>query len=125
MAQAIIEMRFTKKTTSTQTGDNFDFTFLLSKTKTSGKTWLLKRELVYNADLFDTPPLNIVFYYSAWPTSFDNFNEISPDVKFNKGNLDIDELDTSQPNLIILDDLMKECFLWNLLKMQHQNRMVI
>jgi len=35
MAQAMIEMRFKKKTTSTQTGDNFDFTFLLSKTKTA------------------------------------------------------------------------------------------
>ena len=33
MAQAMIEMRF-KKNTSTQTADNFDFTFLLSKTKT-------------------------------------------------------------------------------------------
>ncbi|CAF1114241.1 unnamed protein product [Brachionus calyciflorus] len=33
MAQAMIEMRF-KKNTSTQTADNFDYTFLLSKTKT-------------------------------------------------------------------------------------------
>ena len=34
MAQAMIEIRLKKKDTSTQTGDNFDFTFLLSKTKT-------------------------------------------------------------------------------------------
>ena len=85
------------------------FTCTIAGPTQSGKTWLLKRVLVYNADLFDIPPKNITYCYSAWQTSFDSFNEISPDVKFHKGIPDIDEIDTSEPNLIILDDLMKEC----------------
>ncbi|CAF1109958.1 unnamed protein product [Brachionus calyciflorus] len=54
--------------------------------------------------------LSPFFYNLALEKSidFDSFNEIAPDVKFHKGIPDIDELDTSEPNLIILDDLMKE-----------------
>ncbi|CAF1038151.1 unnamed protein product [Brachionus calyciflorus] len=146
MAQAMIEMRSKKKTTSTQTGDNLDFTFLLSKTKTvrmyksrSYKDYVLSLSLNRSKKLIITKSMWKIFKIYvplidkhpfifkhpftctiAGPTqsgktsqkrqsSFDNFNEISPDVKFHKGIPDIDELDTSEPNLIILDDLMKEC----------------
>ncbi|CAF1088637.1 unnamed protein product [Brachionus calyciflorus] len=85
------------------------FTCTIAGPTQSGKTWLLKRVLVYNADLFDILPKNKTYCYSEWQTSFDNFNEISQNVKFHKRIPDIDELDTSEPNLIILDDLMKEC----------------
>ncbi|CAF1060524.1 unnamed protein product [Brachionus calyciflorus] len=75
----------------------------------SNSVWenlVFKRVLVYNPDLFYIPPKNIIYCYSAWESSFDNFNEISPYGKFHKRIPDIDEL---EPNLIFLDDLIKEC----------------
>ena len=50
----------------------------------SGKTWLLKKVLVYNINLFDISPKTITYYYSPWQKSFDKFDEISPTAKFHK-----------------------------------------
>lgn len=41
--------------------------------------------------------------------NFETFSEIYPQVQFNQGLPDIDKLNPNKINLVILDDLMKEC----------------
>ena len=85
------------------------FTCTIAGPTQSGKTWLLKKILTFNATLIDKTPQNILYCYSTWQSNFDSFGDIIPKINFNKGIPDIDEIDPSQTNLIILDDLMKEC----------------
>ncbi|CAF1095791.1 unnamed protein product [Brachionus calyciflorus] len=85
------------------------FTCTIAGPTQSGKTWLKKKILQFNNVIFDNPPLNIIYCYSTWEKSFEKFRDILPKVAFKQGLPDIDEIDPSQNNLIILDDLMKEC----------------
>lgn len=85
------------------------FTCTIAGPTQSGKTWLLKKILVFNALLFDRPPEKIIYCYSTWQTGYETFSDISPSVEFNKGLPDIDNLNPNERNLVILDDLMKEC----------------
>lgn len=85
------------------------FTCTIAGPTQSGKTWLLKQILTYNSSLFDKIPQNIVYCYSTWQKNFETLGEIIPKVKFNKGIPDLDEIDSSQINILLLDDLMKEC----------------
>ncbi len=85
------------------------FTCTIAGPTQSGKTWLIKKILSYNSSLFDNSPQNILYCYSTWQKSFESFGDIMPKIQFIKGIPDIDEIDNSLVNLIILDDLMKEC----------------
>ena len=85
------------------------FTCTIAGPTQSGKTWLIKKILAYNSSLFDNSPQNILYCYSTWQKSFESFGDIMPKIQFIKGIPDIDEIDISLVNLIILDDLMKEC----------------
>ncbi|CAF0961777.1 unnamed protein product [Brachionus calyciflorus] len=80
-----------------------------SWTDTVRKTWLIKKILTFNNSIFDQPSQNILYCYSTWQTNFENFGEIYPKIKFKQGLPDIDEINPSLNNLVILDDLMKEC----------------
>jgi len=75
----------------------------------SGKTTLLKSILQYNTQLIDKPPEKIVYCYSRWQPDYDDLNILVPIITFNEGLPDIDSFNADQNNLIILDDLMKEC----------------
>lgn len=85
------------------------FTCTIAGPTQSGKTWLIKKILIFNSTLFDQSPTNIWYCYSTWQQNFETFSSITPKITFIKGIPDIDEIDPSQVNLIILDDLMKEC----------------
>ena len=85
------------------------FTCTIAGPTQSGKTWLIKKILQFNNSIFDIPPQNIIYCYSTWQKNFENFGDILPKVIFKQGLPDIDEIDPSQNNLIILDELMKEC----------------
>ena len=85
------------------------FTCTIAGPTQSGKTWLIKKILSYNSSLFDNSPQNILYCYSTWQKSFESFGDIMPKIQFIKSIPDIDEIDISLVNLIILDDLMKEC----------------
>ncbi|CAF1015597.1 unnamed protein product [Brachionus calyciflorus] len=85
------------------------FTCTIAGPTQSGRTWLIKKILTFNNSIFDQPPQNILYCYSTWQTNFENFGEIYPKIKFKQGLPDIDEINPSLNNLVILDDLMKEC----------------
>ena len=85
------------------------FTCTIAGPTQSGKTLLIKKIITYNTSLFDKMPQNILYCYSTWQNNFETFGDIIPKIKFNKGIPDIDEFDPTQINIIILDDLMKEC----------------
>lgn len=85
------------------------FTCTVAGPTQSGKTWLLKKILLQNILLFDKPPDNIIYCYSVWQNNYESFYEITPKIKFNQGLPDIDDLNSIENNLIILDDLMREC----------------
>ncbi|CAF0960636.1 unnamed protein product [Brachionus calyciflorus] len=85
------------------------FTSTIAGPTQSGKTWLIKQILTFNNSIFDQPPQNILYCYSTWQKNFENFGEIYPKIKFKQGLPDIDEINSSLNNLVILDDLMKEC----------------
>lgn len=69
----------------------------------SGKTELLTQ--ILQSSIIDPPPDNIIYCYSRWQ---DRFNSMVG-IQFNEGLMDVDTLDSTKRNLIILDDLMTKC----------------
>ena len=61
------------------------FTCTIAGPTQSGKTWLLKKILVFNSALFDSPPKNILYCYSTWQANFEKFQDIHPKVTFKEG----------------------------------------
>lgn len=85
------------------------FTCMIAGPTQCGKTRLVF-EILKNNPIMISPPLdNIIYCYSEWQEFFDSFSSINPPVKFHSGLPDISELNSSQKNLVILDDLMSEC----------------
>ena len=84
------------------------FTCTIAGPTQSGKSWLIKKILILNEFLIDKQIQNIVYCYSVWQPFFDDFNDIQPKIIFKQGLPDIDDINPSERNLIILDDLMKE-----------------
>ena len=76
------------------------FTCMLAGPSGSGKTELLFKILASN--LLKPVPDKILYCYSRWQDRFINH----PNIIFNEGLPDIDSFDTTEVNLIILDDLM-------------------
>lgn len=87
------------------------FTCMMAGPSKSGKTSLLRQILEYQSIIFDEPPQRIIYCYSRWqPDIFNNLKQQHPDMlEFNQGLPDIDEINSDIRNLVILDDLMKEC----------------
>jgi energy-coupling factor transporter ATP-binding protein EcfA2 len=86
------------------------FTCMLAGPSKSGKTTLLKKILQLNNILIDKQPTRIVYCYSIWQPAFNELRTtVSPTIEFVQGLPDIDEFSSSETNLLILDDLMREC----------------
>ena len=85
------------------------FTCTIAGPTQSGKTSLVKKILTYNTVMINIAPKKIYYYYSTWQNSFKKILLDNPSVIFKIGLPDLDEFDPNIPNLIILDDLMKEC----------------
>lgn len=88
---------------------NHPFTCMISGPSGSGKTTLLKKILMNLDNLIGTKIDRIVYCYSRWQATFDELKSIFPNIEFNNGLPDIEEFNKYQNNLLILDDLMKEC----------------
>lgn len=80
------------------------FTCVISGPSGCGKTQLLLSILKKAKDLINPAPNRIIYCYSIWQAAFDGLKNI----EFHKGIYNLDEIDSSQINLIIFDDLMVE-----------------
>lgn len=70
----------------------------------SGKTVCLSTILNNRDNMISPPPQRIIYCYARWQPAFNNM----PGIDFKEGILDMDELDPTINNLVILDDLMQE-----------------
>ena len=85
------------------------FTCMIAGPSKSGKTTLLK-EILANKDILIDQSVQKIFYcYTRWQESFDELKKTIPTIEFLQGLPDIDTFDSNVNNLLILDDLMKEC----------------
>lgn len=84
------------------------FTCMLAGPSGSGKTTLIHKILKYNHQLIYPNVNQILYCYSRYQPFFDKIKHDVPNIVFHEGLPDIDELDSSNNNLIILDDLMQQ-----------------
>ena len=80
------------------------FTAIITGPSSLGKSMFCLR-LIRNArDCIAPPPERIVYYYSVYQTTFDQY----PDVEFVEGLPDLNMFDGVKQTLLIIDDLMHE-----------------
>ena len=88
------------------------FTCIVAGCTQSGTTVLVKSLLEKAQKTISPPPQRIIWCYGQWEPSYFDMMRTMPGIEFNQGIPDdIDNayyLDISQPNLIILDDLMAQ-----------------
>ena len=82
------------------------FTCIIAGPTQSGKSTILSKILAQRSDLIEPTPTNIIYCFSTWSDSYNNLKSILPDIKFNEGLPNIDQINENEKNLIILDDLM-------------------
>lgn len=75
----------------------------------SGKTHLIYNILNNIDQIIDKNINKIIFCYSVWQPFYDKIISQIKNIEFFEGIYNFDELDSSQNNLVILDDLYKEC----------------
>lgn len=84
------------------------FTCMIAGPTQSGKTHLIYNILKHNQIIVDPLINKIIYCYSVWQDFFNQFSSIQPQVIFHQGIIDLAEINPSENNLIILDDLMSE-----------------
>ena len=85
------------------------FNLIISGPTQSGKSFLLNKILINHIELINPSITTIHYCYSTWNKEFDGLLHTVANLKFHKGIIDVDLIDTKETNLIILDDLMTEC----------------
>lgn len=83
------------------------FTCFIAGPTQSGKTFLIQQILKHNDELIKPKIDRIIYCYSAWQPFFESFRNLN--IEFYEGIISLDDIDSSLNNLIILDDLLKEC----------------
>lgn len=81
------------------------FTCFVAGPTQSGKSHLIQNIIKNNIYLIDPQIDRIIYCYSAWQPFFQTLKG----VEFIEGIINLDEINPGQKNLIILDDLLKEC----------------
>lgn len=85
------------------------FNCIISGPTMCGKSFILKEILKFRNVLIDPSP-NVIYYcYKEWQSNFDMLKLENPKIKFVKGIIDYEDLNENVSNLVIFDDLMKEC----------------
>src|SRR5436190_5142365 len=80
------------------------FSAIVAGPSGSGKSFFVVKFLENISEMWNVSFTNIYWHYSEWlPNIKTNLN-----ITFKEGLPDINELDTSSPNLVIIDDLMRE-----------------
>lgn len=85
------------------------FNCIMSAPTMGGKTNMIKELLKYKNVLIDPIPNNIIFCYKAWQPSYDIIKAEVDGIQFIEGILDMELISIQKNNLVIFDDLMKEC----------------
>ncbi|CAF1084774.1 unnamed protein product [Brachionus calyciflorus] len=85
------------------------FTCFVAGPTQSGKTFLLQQILLENTLLIDPKIDRIIYCFSAWQPFFENLKKSLSNIEFNEGIFNIEDIDPNVNNLIVLDDLLKEC----------------
>lgn len=85
------------------------FTCFVAGPTQSGKTFLIHEILKYADQIIDQKIHKIIYCYSTWQPFYDQLKMISNNIEFYEGIYNIDEINSNQNNLIVLDDLLKEC----------------
>ena len=75
----------------------------------SVKTKAIVKIIEQRQQLFYPVPNNIVYSYSMWQPDFTYLKDNYEMIKLHSGIPNIDSLNVENNNLIILDDLMREC----------------
>ena len=82
------------------------FSALIAGSSGSGKTVFVSRLLKFKDQIINTPIKEVIWCYSEWQSTYNTMKN----VRFHKGLLQLDEFPTtSDPRLVIFDDLMTEC----------------
>jgi hypothetical protein len=84
-------------------------TCILAGPTQSGKTTLMKTILNNHHDLFYPTISQIIYCYSVWQDNFEILKIQNPSIVFHNGLIEIENIDSKQNNLLILDDLMNTC----------------
>ena len=86
------------------------FTALIAGPTQAGKTTFLKKVLNSNSEYIFPQTTKIIYCYARWQDVYDQLLlTVEPKIEFIKGLPDIDEINSNENNLIILDDLMSDC----------------
>ena len=65
--------------------------------------------LKYKDVLINPSPNRIIYCYKEWQSTFEKFKRDIPQIKFINGIVGYEDLHENTNNLVIFDDLMKEC----------------
>ena len=74
-----------------------------------GKTNYVIDLLLQNKERIYPSPTKIFYCYAVWQNSYDRLKENLSEIEFNEGLPILDNIDSNEYNLFILDDLMDEC----------------
>lgn len=81
------------------------FSAVVAGPSSCGKTCWVEKLLQHRQELIIPPPKKVFYCYTEWQPLYDRVKG----VEFRKGLLDVEEIDTSVPNLIVCDDMMELC----------------
>jgi hypothetical protein len=86
------------------------FTCIVAGPTSCGKTQFVKRLLAAKDTMIHEPPKNIIWCYSEYQPAYVELTSQVPGISFVEGipQTLLEDLDTSVPNLVVLDDMMCE-----------------
>ena len=86
------------------------FGLLVSGGTKTGKTTFVKQLLSNASVMIETPPENIIYFYSEYQATFGEIEVLVPGIQFVQGLPDsmIDSINPNTRNLYIIDDMMGE-----------------
>ena len=82
------------------------FTCLIVGPTNAGKSMLLQKILINKNAIIDKPINNIIFCYKTMQPAYDVFKLLDVPINFIEGLPEIQDFDSNDSNLLILDDLM-------------------
>jgi hypothetical protein len=100
-------LSFNTETLTSQICFRSPMTVMIAGPSQSGKTMLLISILKNMHALIDKPPKRIVYCYGVQQEAFNLLSDLN--IEFKQGLPDVEELDPSINNMVILDDLMSSC----------------
>lgn len=83
------------------------FTSFVAGPTQSGKTHLIHQIIKHNQEMIFPKIERIIYCYSAWQPIFEMLK--LNNLEFHEGLINFDEINSNQNNLVILDDLLKDC----------------